>query len=125
MAKKKVRQAIKPDVVFPSLPTFVRDAEADKKGMAEEEILLAKMAEGKGWQILREFINSVVADLDEINESAIANGVNFEELGRNTLVISLTKGIIKRIVDKVEDAKEARDKELDEQSRKPAGKSGK
>ncbi len=124
MASKK-GQAIKPDYLFSRLPSFVKNAEADKAGMDEDEIMLADMGESRGWHLLKDFIDLVVGDLDQINETAIASGADFEEIGRNTLVISLSKGIIKRIVDKVEDAKEARDKELDERARKPAGKSGK
>lgn len=117
---KKVKPAIRPSSPFATLPTFVRDQQAQKKGVAEEEIILAGMAESKGWQIIEEFIDSILDDLDQVNEAAIASGAKFAEIGRNTLVISMTKGIIKKITDKVADAKEARDKELDDKAKEPA-----
>ena len=100
-------QAIKPDKIFFSLPSLVKQKLAEKKGVTDEEMALGAMSETSGWTVLKEIIDLAVKDLDKINEGAITSGAGFEEIGRNTVVINLAKGIIKQIVDKVLDAKEA------------------
>jgi hypothetical protein len=57
--------------------------------------------------VLTETKNALVAELDSLNDNAISQGMTYEELGKNTVVISLARGIIKRLWDKVADAKEA------------------
>jgi hypothetical protein len=52
--------------------------------------------------------------LEKINEAAVAGGMSYEEIGRNTIVITQTKGIIQKIFNIVEDAKEALDKQAEE-----------
>lgn len=100
------QQAIRPDTYFSNLPSVIKDEEAKKKGTTEEERALMALSETMGWQILIGYIDDLVADLDRVNDRAIANGATLEEIGQNTMVISLAKGVIKRIVDKVADAKE-------------------
>ena len=100
-------KAVRPDKFFSSLASIMRDEEAKKKGITEEERALATLSETLGWKILSEYIDYLIDDLDNVNDQAIANGATFEEIGRNTLVVSLAKGVIKRIKDKVADAKEA------------------
>jgi len=99
-------QAIRPDSYFSSMPSVIKDEEAKKKGTTEEERALMALSETMGWKILNEFIDHLVEDLDEVSSRAIAEGATFEEIGRNTLVVNLAKGIIKRVKDKVADAKE-------------------
>lgn len=99
-------KAVRPDKYFSSLPSVIKDEEAKKKGTTEEERALMALSETFGWKILTEYIDRLVDDLDDVNNQAIANGATFEEIGRNTLVINLAKGVIKRIKDKVADAKE-------------------
>jgi len=101
-------QAIKPDKVFFNLPSLVKkDKVAKKKGATDEERALALLADTDGWGFLKKVIDRAIKDLDQINEQAIARGASREEIGENAIVISLAKGVIKQIVDKVQDAKEA------------------
>lgn len=100
----KDSQAIKPD--FYNLPTFVQDEKADKKGASDDERRLYSLSRTPGWRVLKEFIESVRNDLDNFNVNAMEGGANFEEIGKNTVVINLAKGIINRILNKVEDVKE-------------------
>ena len=86
---------------------MVEEKQLDKKGVTDEERHLYTLSKSAGWRILSEFLERIKSDLDNLNEAAIEKGANFEEIGRNALVISLTKGVIKRIVNKVNDAKEA------------------
>ncbi len=103
----KDRKAIRPDSYISQLPTFVKDKEAEKNGATEEEKQLLAMSETGGWRIFSEYVNSALDDLDNLTATLMANGATEQEIGRNTIVISLTKGIIKKITDKVNDAKEA------------------
>jgi hypothetical protein len=97
--------ALKPDVFFANMPSLV--TEAEKKGASTEEIQLATMAESAGWKVLKEFIGRLIEDLDNKNSVSIANGLGLEEIGLNTIVVTLAKETIKRIVNKVEDSREA------------------
>ncbi len=99
-------QAIRPDSYFSSLPSVIKDEEAKKKGATEEERALMALSETMGWKILNEYIEHLVEDLDEVSGRSIADGATFEEIGRNTLVVNLAKGVIKRVRNKVADAKE-------------------
>jgi len=106
MAKKQLK-AIKPDKFFSNLPAFIKEKEAEGKGLTDEEKILGSGANTSFWQTLKSFIEEVTENLDEVNEMAISQGSGYEEIGKNTIVISLAKGIIKRIIDRVGDAKEA------------------
>lgn len=100
-----MRVAIKPDVF--NLPSFVKEQAEEEKGTTDEEKILAAGSETIFWKTLNEHIEKVISELDEVNTTAIASGSSFEELGRNTLVITLTKGVLRKIFNKVQDAREA------------------
>jgi len=99
-------QAVRPDSYFSSMPNVIKDEKAKKKGATKEERALMVLSETMGWKLLSEYIDRLVEDLDNVSGRAIADGATFEEIGRNTLVVNLAKGIIKRIRNKVTDAKE-------------------
>ena len=96
-------------VAFDPIPAAVKEAE--KKGASKEERQLYGLSSSAGWRVLKEFIDSLIEDLESLNSSAIASGATFEEIGKNTLVVSMSKGIIKKAMDKVEDARESIDAE--------------
>lgn len=110
-------QAIRPDKFFSSIPSFVDDTTIEQDGVTEEEKILAGLSESGGWKVLKEFIERVTSEMDNINILAISQGATFEEIGKNTMVISLAKGVIGKILKKVEDAKEAC-----ERPKEPTGK---
>jgi len=97
--------AIKPN--YFNIPSLQADVEAQKRGITDEERQLHAMSESGGWKRLTEIKANVLNDLDQINEAAIARGATREEIGDNTIVISLVKGVIKQLWNKVEDAREA------------------
>ena len=99
--------ALRPDVFIGNLPSLVKQQEADKKGASTEEIQLAAMAESAGWTIFKEFVNEVKEELDQLNEQAIGAGKSKEEIGENAIVISLVKGVINKIINHIEDAKDS------------------
>jgi hypothetical protein len=107
MAKES--KAIKPDV-FNRLPVFEEEEEKDISGLSEEEKVLASGAKTTFWKVLKEYIEEVVNNLDEVNEMAISQGADYEEIGKNAIVVSATKGIIKKIINKVEDSREESEK---------------
>lgn len=98
-------QAIKPDF-FNNLPTLNQEQE-EKSGVSDEERHLYRLSSHKGWKILLEYINDLRKDLDGLNDTAYEKGLPLEEIGRNAVIVSLTRGILKKITDRVEDAKEA------------------
>lgn len=110
MDKPGKKQALRPKTFISQLPTFKGEKEATTKGATQAEKQLAAMSRMAGWQVLKEFIGEIWNELDAVNDAAIAGGANFEQLGQNALVISQTKTVLKKILDKVEDAKEAIDK---------------
>lgn len=98
--------AIKPNFLN-ALQSLKRDEEARKKGATEEERDYYSMSLTKGWKMFKEKADELIKELDSFNDTAVEKGMSYEELGKNAVVISLTKGIIKRLIDTIEDSKEA------------------
>ena len=94
--------AIRPEF---SIQGFIKDKEADKQGVSVEEQILATGSNKPFWLALKKHIEKSIEQLEQINEEAMAAGMPLEEIGRNTLVISQTKGVIRKIFNVVEDAK--------------------
>lgn len=92
---------------FTSIPSFIQE-KGDNELTVEEKIL-ASGADQTFWKTLRKHFDSSVEQLEQINESAMASGMSVEEIGRNAIVISQVKGVLRKIVNTVEDAKEALD----------------
>jgi len=101
-----MKQALRPEF-FSNLKTIVEDQKAKAKGVSTEEQLLFSLSNHAGWRILNEYIDNIIRDLDKGTATAMAQGLPFEEIGRNAVVIDLAKGVIKNIQDKVNDAREA------------------
>ena len=96
--------AIKPNKFFSAV--FKGEKEIGKAEPTVEEKILAAGAKTAFWKTLKGIMEEVAANLDQINEAMIAKGASHEEIGENAVVISLSKGVIKRIIDKVQDAKQ-------------------
>ena len=107
MSKKSV--ATKPDFFSQFISLKERET-AKKAGVSEEELAYYSMSRTRGWKHFENLAEHLIAELDQLNEQAIAKGASYEELGKNTIVVSLAKGIIKRLLNKVNDAKEACEK---------------
>lgn len=106
----KDAQALRP-TFFNTLPTLIKEEEAKKAGVTVEERHLYSLVGHQGWEILEDYTQSLLKDLDNVTEAAMAQGLSLEEIGRNALVANLAKGIVKRILEKVQDAKEACERE--------------
>lgn len=98
--------ATKPDY-YSRFPSLKQDEEAKKRGATEEERLYYGMYNTAGWKQFTKLAEQLLSELDQSNDMAIASGVSIEEIGKNAIVISLSKGIIKRLLNKVEDSREA------------------
>lgn len=100
------KTAIRPDF-FANFESLKRNKEAEKKGVTKEEQAYYTMSLTEGWQLFNKEVNRLLEEMDQVNENAVANGMPYEELGKNTVVISLAKGVIRRLVNIVNDSKEA------------------
>lgn len=103
------QQALRPGF-FQDLPTLVKEKQATARGITEEEKDLYSLSLHPGWRSLTEYINSLLKDLDQGTAVAMSQGLSFEEIGRNAVVIDLAKSLITKILNKVNDAKEASEK---------------
>lgn len=104
--EKKDQGAIRPNTFF-NLPKFARDNEALQKGLTEEERVLAVGAGTEFWLTLKTRIEEVIKELENVNELAVSQGAPLDEIGRNAVVINLTKGVLRRTFNFVDDAHEA------------------
>lgn len=103
MPSKKT--AIRPDL-FLNLDTLKKEREAEAKGATEEETALYSMSKTLGWKHFNRIAEDLVKELENMNDQAVMSGMTYEELGRNTVVLSLVRGIIRRLLTKVSDARE-------------------
>ena len=101
--------ALKPEF-FSTLPTIIKDKQAEKLGVTTEELQLHALSTSAGWKVLEQYIKDVLEDLDNITDQSMAQGLSLEDIGRNALVANLSKGLIKKIMAKVTDAREAVEK---------------
>jgi hypothetical protein len=104
-------QATRPDFFMQNLPEMlVKDAVASTKGASESERQLYALSQTSGWAVLKMFIGELKESLDLVNAKAIAQGAPFEEIGKNTVVVNMSKAVIDRILTKVSDATDACEK---------------
>jgi hypothetical protein len=106
-----MKQAIKPEFFPANMPSIKKDEEAKKKGVTEEERHLYALSGTAGWRVLSKYAEDMLGDLDNINKIAMEQGMGFEEIGRNSVVVTQTKDIIRRLLNKVIDAVEACEKQ--------------
>jgi hypothetical protein len=98
--------ALKPSF-FSQIPSLAPKPEKLMDQLSEEEKQLAAMSNSTGWMALKIFIESVMQDLDTLTENSIASAANYDEVGQKAVVASLAKGLLRQVIRKVEDAKEA------------------
>lgn len=109
------KQALRPGIF--NIEAFKKDEEALKRGATEEERFLYGLTSMKGWQLLKEFKERVIAELYDANKVAMSSGLPFEEIGKNAVVINLAEDIVNKIINLVEDAKEACEADLNDKWR--------
>ena len=97
--------ATKPDF-FANLPSLKKE-KATKAGATEDEQALAYMSDLTGWKVFKKEADRLIDEMDQMIEVSVSKGLSREEIGENTIVVSLAKGVIRRLMNKVSDAKEA------------------
>lgn len=76
------------------------------KTITDEERFLYSMSNTAGWKVFTEKKDSLIKDMDTFQEASIANGASREVIGDNTIIISMVKGVITALFNKVEDSRE-------------------
>jgi hypothetical protein len=101
-----MKTAVRPDF-YSNFPSLKRDEEAQKKGATQEERNLYHMSETSGWRLFQGYMQTLLGELDLVNEAAIAGGASKEQIGENAIINSYVRGLITRLMNRVADAKEA------------------
>lgn len=101
-----VKQAIRPDF-FNSLRTLKTREIAEKAGLTEEELALDALGKSEGWRHFKKRAEDLIEEMNSLLDASVSNGTPMEELGRNTVVVSMAKGVIKRLIHLVDDARGA------------------
>ena len=114
-------KATRPDYFSGFKGSLTSEAELKDKGIDLQDQAIAGLANNKGWKILREYIESMITDLDVITKVQMSEGKDFEEIGRNAVVTQLTREFLQRITQKVDDATEAIEREEDKARRAKQG----
>lgn len=109
-------QALRPNNLFNELTSLVDknlnpEDEVDLQ-IKEEEEALAYISHFKGWKILKEEISTLEEELDMMVTRAMENGASSKEIGERTIAKEIAKYAIRRLIKRVEDARESRDKDL-------------
>lgn len=99
-------QAIKPDQFF-DFRQIVEKAKGPKNKDVQKEYSLAALANNDGWKTLKEYINNLKEDIENLNKSMMERGASFEDIGRNAVVSQLARDLLRKIVQRVEDAAES------------------
>ncbi len=98
--------AIKPDS-FSEIRKIIAKAEAPQDPELVKEKQLAVLADLEGWQVLKDYINSISESLANLNKSMMEAGASFEEIGKNTVVAQLAGDLLNKVIHKVEDAQDS------------------
>lgn len=99
-------EAVRPKFINPLIPTE-EEVEEQADGPTSEELKLFSLSKNGGWKHFRGVVTEELARLDQINVEAISGGASMEEIGRNTLVITMVKDVINHLFNRVDDAVEA------------------
>jgi len=89
-----------------------------EKGLDPEEGLLHALADTEGWKILKQFINDISDDLDDLTKVQMEKGATTSEIGATAVTVQLCKEILSKILNKVNDASETIEKEIIKDSKK-------
>lgn len=100
-------QALKPDFYrsFTSLPSIEREQEEIKPDRETQDWNLIYVSDQ--WKVLRDFIEQMKTELDQMVIQAMSEGASFEEIGQKTAIKEMTKMALDRILDKGKDAHDA------------------
>lgn len=78
---------------------------SEKPGKDPEQDALNSLAMQNGWIVLKKYIERIMTELDDMTRTQMTQGVSFEEIGRSTIIKEITKDVLRRIINHVEDSK--------------------
>lgn len=99
-------QAPRPDF-FTNLPSLQGSEGVKNQEVSVEEQQLYALSEQVGWKVFSSYVAQVMEEMVAANEEAVSQGLSLEDIGLNTAVIAKTKRLVRQIMNKVEDAREA------------------
>jgi len=107
-----MNEALRPTNNFFSDFSSLGKSEEQKElpALKEEEEQLAHLARTDGWDLFTKIVNEYIDEMDGMVRSAMDAGAGFEEIGRKTAVKEITKDVLKKLVSRVEEAREASDR---------------
>jgi len=104
-----MKQALHPNYFNPiNEVKALQEDIANEQPLIEQEALHA-LSETKGWKILEELFDDIVEGIDGSVTRQMEAGASFEEIGKTSVIREITKDVIRRIRNKVGDAKESVD----------------
>lgn len=99
-----INTAIKPDYFNPLLKVH---EEADSLGILPEENHLNALAQMAGWTELKDYIKGLQQVFDGLVKARMSANASKEEIGEAAILAELCKENLQRIINKVEDSKDA------------------
>jgi hypothetical protein len=99
-----MKQALRPDFILNSIPALEKTEKGE--GPSKEEKDYFSMTFTEGWQNFIKLKDEVIEDMERANKSAVLQGLSFEQIGQNTVVINMVKDVLERLFNKVADATE-------------------
>jgi len=98
-------QALRPTSHFEEFASIGEEQpEETKSKLEDEQKALAHLSKLKGWKLIKEYVERINEELDDMVRLAMSNGASFEEIGKKTLVKELTKDVTRRIIAYADDA---------------------
>lgn len=92
-------------------PTFlveeIKKVEVQKVPIEDEEKHLYALSKHKGWEIISERIKTRIDVLKRASKDAMATGLNFEQIGFNSVVLSAVEDIVDEVFNDISNAVEA------------------
>ena len=79
----------------------------ETKGKDPDQQALASLSNHSGWKVLKAYIERIMEELDNLTKTQMTQGVPFEEIGRSTVIKELTKDVLRRVINKIQDAAES------------------
>lgn len=109
-------QSIKPD--FQSIKGVWeqnKNFELEKKGIDPQDAAFHTLSQMEVWQNLKNYISTLKEGLDAQLTVAVDSNLSREEIGDRTIMVTLAKGLLNSIINKVEDSRDVVEELKDDQ----------
>ncbi len=105
-----MKQAIKSDS-FVDFRKVIEKTKPPKDELDIAEKRFAHLAGTEDWKELKKYIDSLKESMNGLNKTMMEKGAEWEDIGKNAVIVQLANDLLSKIVTKVEDAKEAVEKQ--------------